>query len=52
MATAEAKGQANTDSITAVLAWVGVYLSLIGLFIQVALTSRIHRLLGIGFALA
>ena len=51
MATAEAKGQANTDSITAVLAWVGVYLSLIGLFIQVALTSRIHRLLGIGFAL-
>ncbi len=51
MATAEAKGRANTDSITAVLAWVGVYLSLIGLFIQVALTSRIHRLLGIGFAL-
>lgn len=51
MATAEAKGQANTDSITAFLAEITVYLSLIGLFIQVALTSRIHRLLGIGFAL-
>ncbi len=51
MAAAEAKGQANTDSITAFLAQVTVYLSLIGLFIQVALTSRIHRLLGIGFAL-
>ena len=51
MAAAEAKGRANTDSITAFLAQVTVYLSLIGLFIQVALTSRIHRLLGIGFAL-
>lgn len=51
MATAEAKGQANTDGITAFLAQVTVYLSLIGLFIQVAVTSRIHRLLGIGFAL-
>ncbi len=51
MATAEAKGQSNTDGITAFLAQVTVYLSLIGLFIQVALTSRIHRLLGIGFAL-
>ena len=28
-----------------------VYLSLLGLFIQVVLTSRIHRLLGLGFAL-
>ena len=51
MATAEAKGQTNTDGITAFLAQITVYLSLIGLFIQVALTSRIHRLLGIGFAL-
>ncbi|MGD9904715.1 MAG: Npt1/Npt2 family nucleotide transporter, partial [Vicinamibacterales bacterium] len=51
MATAEAKGQANTDGITQFLAQVTVYLSLIGLFIQVAVTSRIHRLLGIGFAL-
>ena len=45
------QGPANTDGITAFLAQVTVYLSLIGLFIQVALTSRIHRLLGIGFAL-
>jgi len=51
MAAAQAKGQSNTDGITAFLAQVTVYLSLIGLFIQVALTSRIHRLLGIGFAL-
>lgn len=51
MATAEAKGRANTDGMTALLAWVGVYLSLIGFVIQVAVTSRIHRLLGIGFAL-
>ena len=51
MATAAAKGRANTDGMTAILAWVGVYLSTIGFFIQVALTSRIHRLLGIGFAL-
>jgi AAA family ATP:ADP antiporter len=51
MATAEAKGQSNTDGITQFLAQVTVYLSLIGLFIQVAVTSRIHRLLGIGFAL-
>ncbi len=51
MATAEAKGQTNTDGITQFLAQITVYLSLIGLFIQVALTSRVHRLLGIGFAL-
>jgi AAA family ATP:ADP antiporter len=51
MATAEAKGQTNTDGITQFLAQITVYLSLIGLFIQVAITSRIHRLLGIGFAL-
>lgn len=51
MATAEAKGRANTDGMTALLAWVAVYLSLIGFVIQVFVTSRIHRLLGIGFAL-
>ena len=51
MATAAAKGQSNTDGITQFLAQITVYLSLIGLFIQVALTSRVHRLLGIGFAL-
>jgi len=49
---AEARlGQAQTDSITAFLAQVTVYLSLIGFAIQVGLTSRIHRLLGLGFAL-
>ena len=46
MAAEQSRGQDNTDGITAVLAWVGVYLSLIGLVIQVTLTSRIHRLLG------
>ena len=51
MATAEAKGATNTDAITAFLAQITVYLSLIGFVIQVGLTSRIHRYLGIGFAL-
>ena len=44
-------GQGQTDTITAFLAQVTVYLSLIGFAIQVGLTSRIHRLLGLGFAL-
>jgi len=44
-------GQGQTDSITAFLAQVTVYLSIIGFAIQVGLTSRIHRLLGLGFAL-
>ncbi len=51
MATAEAKGATNTDAITAFLAQITVYLSLIGFVIQVGFTSRIHRYLGIGFAL-
>lgn len=51
MATAEAKGAQNTDAVTAFLAQITVYLSLIGFLIQVTLTSRIHRYLGIGFAL-
>ena len=51
MAAAEAKGAANPDAIAAFLAQVTVYLSLIGFVIQVGLTSRIHRVLGIGFAL-
>ena len=51
MATAEAKGETNSDAIAAFLAQVTVYLSLIGFVIQVGLTSRIHRVLGIGFAL-
>lgn len=51
MAAAEAKGSANSDAIAAFLAQVTVYLSLIGFVIQVGLTSRIHRVMGIGFAL-
>ena len=51
MATAEAKGASNTDAISAFLAMITVWLSLIGFVIQVAFTSRIHRNLGIGFAL-
>jgi ATP:ADP antiporter, AAA family len=51
MAAAEAKGSTNSDAIAAFLAQVTVYLSLIGFFIQITLTSRIHRVLGIGFAL-
>ncbi len=51
MAAAEAKGATNSDAIAAFLAEVTVYLSLIGFVIQVGLTSRIHRVLGIGFAL-
>ena len=50
MAAAASLGQ-DTDGITRFLAQVTVYLSLIGFLIQVGLTSRIHRLLGIGFAL-
>lgn len=51
MATAEAKGVSNTDAISQFLAVITVWLSLIGFVIQVAFTSRIHRHLGIGFAL-
>ena len=51
MAVAEFKGAGNKDAIAAFLGQVIVYLSLIGFVIQVALTSRIHRVLGIGFAL-
>ncbi len=49
MAAAESKG--SSDAIAAFLAQIIVWLSLIGFFIQVVLTSRIHRFLGIGFAL-
>ncbi|HUQ89050.1 MAG TPA: MFS transporter [Vicinamibacterales bacterium] len=51
MAAAEAKGATNSNAIAAFLAQITVYLSLIGFVIQVGLTSRIHRVLGIGFAL-
>ena len=51
MAVAEFKGEDNADAIAAFLGQLIVYLSLIGFVIQVTLTSRIHRVLGIGFAL-
>ena len=51
MAVAEFKGEGNADAIAAFLAQLIVYLSLIGFVIQVTVTSRIHRVLGIGFAL-
>ena len=51
MATEAAKGAQGTDAMTAVLADVQVYTSLIGFVIQVWLTSKIQRFLGIGFAL-
>ena len=51
MATEAAKGSEGTDAMTAVLANVQVSTSIIGFVIQVWLTSRIQRFLGIGFAL-
>ena len=51
MAAAAAKGATSTDSITVFLANVQLWTSLIGFIIQVWLTSKIHRYLGIGFAL-
>ena len=51
MAVAEFKGAEGKDAIAAFLGQLIVYLSLIGFVIQVTLTSRIHRVLGIGFAL-
>ena len=51
MAVEAFKGRGETDAITETLAQVQVWVSVIGFFIQVWLTSRIHRLLGVGFAL-
>lgn len=51
MAAAEEKGAANVGAVTAFLSQVVAYTSLIGFVIQITLTSRIHRYLGIGFAL-
>lgn len=51
MAAQAAKGRGDVDAITAFLAWVGLWMSLAAFVIQAFLTSRIHRLLGIGFAL-
>ncbi len=51
MAAEAFKGRSATDNLTEFLAQVTLYLSAIGFFIQVALTSRVHRYLGVGFAL-
>ena len=51
MAVEAAKGRNATDAITAFLGTIQLYTSTIGFLIQVLLTSRIHRYLGIGFAL-
>lgn len=51
MAVAESKGSGNADAIAAFLGQLIVYLSLAGFVIQLTLTSRIHRVMGIGFAL-
>jgi len=51
MAAEAFKGRGATDNLTSFLAQVTLYLSAIGFFIQVVLTSRIHRHLGVGFAL-
>ena len=51
MAIESSKGAQATDAITAFLAGVQLWTSVIGFVIQLTLTSRIHRRLGIGFAL-
>ncbi len=51
MATQEFKGRGQTDAITSYLGAVRFWISAVGLLIQVFLTSRIHRMLGVGFAL-
>ena len=48
MAAEAFKGRSATDNLTEFLAQVTLYLSAIGFFIQVALTSRIHRYPGRG----
>ncbi|HUE89785.1 MAG TPA: Npt1/Npt2 family nucleotide transporter [Vicinamibacterales bacterium] len=51
MATQEFMGRGETDAITAFLGAVRFWLSAAAFVIQVFLTSRIHRFLGVGFAL-
>ncbi len=51
MAAESIQGAEATDVITAFLAQVTFYLSIFGFVIQVGLTSRIHRSLGLAFAL-
>ena len=51
MATEEFKGRGATDAITSFLGAVRFWLSAAGLVLQMFVTSNVHRLLGIGFAL-
>ena len=51
MAVEETRGDEGAAGIAQFLGQVQLYLSLAGFIIQVWLTSRIHRYLGIGFAL-
>jgi AAA family ATP:ADP antiporter len=51
MATEAFKGREQTDAMTAVLGQVQVWVSGIGFVIQMFLTTRIQRFLGVGFAL-
>jgi CRP-like cAMP-binding protein/HEAT repeat protein len=51
MAAEAFKGRTAVDSLTTFLGTVQLYTSVAGFAIQVLLTSRIHRQLGIGFAL-
>jgi ATP:ADP antiporter, AAA family len=51
MAAQAAKGRADVDALTSFLGLVTTWTSTIAFVIQVWLTSRIHRFLGIGFAL-
>jgi ATP:ADP antiporter, AAA family len=51
MATEEFHGREQVDSMTAFLGGIRFWVSAAGLVIQMFLTSRIHRLLGVGFAL-
>ncbi len=51
MAVEEDAGTGGTEGVTAALATVQLYTSFVGLIIQLWLTARIHRYLGIGVAL-
>ena len=51
LAAEEFAGEGGTEGISALLARVQLYTSLAGFVIQVWLTARIHRYLGIGVAL-
>ncbi|MEW6321324.1 MAG: MFS transporter [Acidobacteriota bacterium] len=51
MAAEAFRGGEGTDALTGFLAEITFYLSVAGFVVQVGVTSRVHRVLGIGFAL-